>query len=427
MRRTLVILLLLVLLAPLAEAQRPERQEAEQRLRELQAQISRFEGQLSTARADETSAVEALTILDREIAVREALIESYANQLANLGKESIAIENEMERAQRDLQRLREEYAVYARQAYVRGRVGDLALILSASSINQMLVRARYLQRFSDQRQRAAQDIIRTQEELRDRRLELDSTAVRIETLLAESRVEQAQLSTRQRERGQMVAQLRQRRSSLQSEVRRREQEASRLQSRIQELIAEAEAERRAAAAAEARRLDEAAAATAAATEAGRPAPPPSAPAAAPEVSEAEFARLSGSFRQNQGRIPWPLSGVVTEAFGPRRNEVTGTITDTPGIVISSSPLTPVRSVFGGAVSRIFAMPGWGTCVMASHGDFATVYCNLSSVDVRQGQRVDAGSVVGRAGGPDQPLGPAIFFAVYEKGLPRNPASWLSRP
>jgi murein hydrolase activator len=420
------ILLALLLCAPLAHAQRAEQQEAEQWLRELQAQINRFEEQLTVARTDESTAMEALDIIDREIAVREALVESYANRLSDLGKETIAIENEMGRSQRELGRLREEYARYARQAYIRGRVGDLALILSAGSINEMLVRARYLQRFSSQRQRAAQDIIRTQEELAQRRVQLDSTAFRVESLLADSRVEQAQLSTRQRERAQMVTQLRQRRTTLQAEVRRRQQEAGRLQSRIQELIAEGEAERRAAAAAEARRADEAAATAAAAAEAGRPAPPPRAPVAAPEVSEAEFARLSGSFRQNRGQLPWPVSGVVTEAFGPRRNEVTGTITDTPGIVISSSPMTPVRSVFGGAVSRIAVMPEWGTFVIVSHGDFATVYGNLSSVDVRTGQRVEAGAVVGRAGTPDQPLGPAIFFAVFERGAPTNPSAWLNR-
>jgi septal ring factor EnvC (AmiA/AmiB activator) len=33
-------------------------------------------------------------------------------------------------------------------------------------------------------------------------------------------------------------------------------------------------------------------------------------------------------------------------------------------------------------------------------------------------------VVGRAGGPDQPLGPGVFFGVFERGTPVNPGQWL---
>jgi murein hydrolase activator len=434
MPRSVLCLVLVALLAPLAAAQQPEQHAAEQRLRELQAQISQMEQQLTTVRDDEQGAVEALTTIDREIAIREALIESYATRLAELNSERIAIENEMERGQRELNRLRDEYAEYARHAYVRGRVGDLALILSASSINEMILRARYLERFSNQRQRAAQQIVEARDAMAQRRLEMDSTAARIQGLLAESRIEQSQLATRQQERSQLVAQARQRRTTLQSEVRRREQEAQNLQQRITDLIAEAEAERRAAAAAELRREEEArAAAAAAAAAAARPgaapAPAPAAPAApapAPAVSEAEFRRLSGSFRQNRGNLPWPVSGVVIERFGPRTNPITNTVTSTPGIVISTSPTTPVRAVFGGAVARVFFMAGWGTCVIVSHGDYQTVYGNLSSVDVRPGQRIEPGATVGRAGGPDDPLGPAVFFSVYGPTGVTDPSEWLGR-
>lgn len=435
MPRYLLVLALVALLAPLAAAQRPEQHAAEQRLRELQAQISQMEQQLTTVRDDEQGAVEALTTIDREITIREALIESYGTRLAELNSERLAIENEMARGQRELNRLRDEYAEYARHAYVRGRVGDLALILSASSINEMILRARYLERFSNQRQRAAQQIVQARDEMAARRVELDSTASRIQGLLAESRIEQSQLATRQQERAQLVAQARQRRTTLQSEVRRREQEAQNLQQRITEIIAEAEAERRAAAAAELRREEEARAAAAAAAAAAErpgaarpaaPSPTPAAPAPAPAVSEAEFRRLSGSFRQNRGNLPWPVSGVVIERFGPRTNPITNTVTSTPGIVISTSPTTPVRAVFGGAVARVFFMAGWGTCVIISHGDYQTVYGNLSSVDVRPGQRVEPGATVGRAGGPDDPLGPAVFFSVYGPTGVTDPSEWLGR-
>jgi murein hydrolase activator len=428
MRRAVLILLLAGFAAAPAVAQRDEQLAAEQRLRELQGQIALFEERLTSARAEESTAVDALTTLDREISVREALIETYARRMTQLQSETIAIENELEHSEKEMNRLREEYARYARQAYMRGRVGDLALILSAGSINQMLVRARYLQRLADHRQRAAQRIIDAQQQLAQRRVELDSTVAQVQTVLAESRVEGAQLARRKREREQMVTQLRQQRTRLQAEVRQREAEAQRLNSRIQQLIAEAEADRRRAAEAERLRAEaerragatpEAAAASSA-PEAARTAPVPS-------VSEAEFARLSGSFRQNRGQLPWPVSGVVTEGFGPRRNAVTGTTIMNPGIIINTAAMAPVRTIFTGEVARVFVMPGWGTCVLVTHGDFHTVYGNLSSVDVQQGQRIEAGHVVGRSGTADQPLGAAAFFAVFEGGgTAVDPGLWLAR-
>jgi murein hydrolase activator len=60
--------------------------------------------------------------------------------------------------EREITDLREQYQMRARNAYVYGRINDLALILAAESINQMLVRARYLQRFTSRRRTKLDEI-----------------------------------------------------------------------------------------------------------------------------------------------------------------------------------------------------------------------------------------------------------------------------
>ena len=286
----------------------------------------------------------------------------------------------------------------------------------------MLLRARYLQRFSRQRERKADAILRTQADLAVRRAALDSTAAEVEALLAEGRAEREALAERKRERARLVAELRERRGGIEAELAQRQAAADQLQRRIQAIIAEAEAERRRAG--EARRAAEAEAAAVA--EPGAATPPRPAPAPAPEISDAELARLSGAFRDNRGRLPWPASGVVTETFGDRRNPVTGTTTSSIGLVISTTAAAPVRAVFDGVVSRVFVMPEYGTCILLTHGDVATVYGNLSGVGVRQGQRVEAGGAVGRAGTAQQPLGAGVFFGVFEDRQFVDPAGWLRR-
>ena len=385
-------------------AQEAERAAAEQRLRELKAQIAEYEQQLTRTRAEETDAAAALNELDREIAVREELIESYRERRNELGREAVMLRESMAKLESDLAELRAEYAERARNAYMRGRVGDLALILSAGSINQMIVRTRYLQRFSQQRRQKLAEIGSTQEALAERQAALDSSAAEVEVLLAESRTEQQALARRKTERANLVQTLRQKRSGIQAELQQRQQDINRLESRIQEMIAAAEAARRREA------------------EAARRSNNPDAARAA----ESEFVELTGSFRQNRGKLPWPTSGVVTGTFGTRTHPVYGTKTRSIGIEISTAPTAPVRSVFDGRVERIFVMPGYGTCVMISHGDYATIYANLSSVDVQQGQSVRAGEGIARAGTNDDPLGAGMFFGLFAESEAVDPAGWLQR-
>ena len=153
---------------------------------------------------------------------------------------------------------------------------------------------------------------------------------------------------------------------------------------------------------------------------------PSPKARAAEAAASEFVELTGSFRENKGRLPWPTSGVVTGTFGTRTHPVYGTKTRSIGIEISTSPMAPVRAVFDGRVERIFAMPGYGTCVMVSHGDYATIYANLSSVNVQQNQRVRAGEGIARTGTSDDPLGAGLFFGLFAESQAVDPAAWLQR-
>ena len=404
LRRAPFLAMLVLLLAVPAAAQQAEQAAAEQRLQELKAQIEEYERQLSRTRREETDAAAALNELDREIKVREALIDSYREQQTVLSSEALGIQRSMVQLENDLAELKDEYADHARNAYMRGRIGDLALILSAGSINKMIVRTRYLQRFSRQRQQKLDQIASTQQEMADRQAALDSSAARIQTLLVESRTEQAALARRKSERAALVATLRQKRSGLQSELEQRQEDINRLESRIQEMIAAAEAARRREAET-ARRTNNPAAARAA---------------------ESAFVELTGSFRQNRGKLPWPADGVTTGTFGTRTHPVYGTKTRSIGIEISTTPTAPVRAVFDGRVERVFAMPGYGTCVMVSHGDYATIYGNLSSVNVQQGQSVRAGEGIARAGTADDPLGAGMFFGLFAESEAVDPAGWLQR-
>lgn len=516
--RALVCLALFLAAAP---AFGQSRAATERRLSGLQAQITSVERQVQSTRGEEATALRALEGLDTEIQLREELVGGYQTQVQQIRGETEVLQRSISRLESEILAAKDAYQAKARHAYMHGRRNSLALILAAGSINQMLVRARYLQQFASRRRRQVERIESKSYEMRTREQAVQSSLQETQRFLQQSQVERQRLAQRRTEREELVTQVRSRRGRLEGELAQRRRDAGELQNLVQDLItrdnrAAAEARReeaRRAAAAEAarvaaaqraeaeriaavqRRADQAARDDAARRAANRrpeprterpaptprrssdalppatapptvaeaprvtaPAPPSTEPtpprsatgrgveprpaptprtqpeprtppvAAAPEPEPPPAAdrteSLTGSFRSNRGRLPWPTDGTVTGRFGRRTDPVYGTETTSQGIDIATASGAPARAVFQGTVERVGAMASYGTFVLVSHGDFVTVYGNLSQVVVRQGQSLTAGQTVGRAGTASERRGSSLFFAIFQSGRASDPMGWL---
>jgi septal ring factor EnvC (AmiA/AmiB activator) len=81
------------------------------------------------------------------------------------------------------------------------------------------------------------------------------------------------------------------------------------------------------------------------------------------------------------------------------------------------------------VAAIDFVPGYGQYLVVRHGDYLSVYSNFSDVYVTEGQSLEAGQLLGRAGTEDEPRGAGVFFAVFDKttGEAVNPRRWLRDP
>ncbi len=133
-----------------------------------------------------------------------------------------------------------------------------------------------------------------------------------------------------------------------------------------------------------------------------------------------------SFQNQKGQLPWPAQGEIIEPFGTVVNPVYGTKANNPGILISTTGSATVSSVYEGVVVDVFAMPEFGNVVTISHGDYTTVYGNLSEMYVTKGVRVREGEYIGQSGTESEPQGEALFFALFENGVEANPELWLKR-
>ncbi len=154
------------------------------------------------------------------------------------------------------------------------------------------------------------------------------------------------------------------------------------------------------------------------------APPRVPPPTPPPPLAPELTILAPTFSENEGRLPWPATGVVTGFFGSRTDPATGTRTDAVGIDIATAPEAPVLAAFDGRVSRVGQMATFGTFVMVKHSGWTTVYGNLSRVDVASGDSVATGALLGASGSREQRRGPALFFALFQDSTAVDPLPWL---
>ena len=141
------------------------------------------------------------------------------------------------------------------------------------------------------------------------------------------------------------------------------------------------------------------------------------------LTPAEDLRISGSFESNRGRLPIPITGAyrIVSHFGQYNVEGLHNVTlDNKGINIKGEAGAQARSIFDGEVSAVFSFGGT-VVVMVRHGSYISVYCNLSNVNVRRGQKVTTRQALGRVGQDN-----ILQFQLRKETQKLNPESWLGR-
>ena len=363
----------------------------ERRLEELRQNIAEEERLLEEATLNEQKKQSRLSDLNRQLSLREALVRTYNTRIEQLVFARDSLQQAIGTLNQELNNLRAEYRERASHAYRYGRQHDAALILSASSINQMLVRVNYLRRFARERRSRLEGLRTTTDALTQQRGEMQQRLSETEIMLGAVDREQEKLTgllgTVRREI-QSIRQEKENRAESLTEKRSTEQQ---LMEQIQTLIASG---------ASAPRTDR----------------------RGPSARE-----MTASFDGVQGSLPWPSKGPVIEPFGEIIHPEFGTRTPNPGILIGSGPSMEVMVVFGGRVSSIDIIPDMGRFAIIEHGGFHTVYGNLSLFYVSEGDEVGAGQLIGRSGTNAEPRGESVFFAIFKEGQPVDPQAWLARP
>jgi len=137
--------------------------------------------------------------------------------------------------------------------------------------------------------------------------------------------------------------------------------------------------------------------------------------------------LSDKFVLNKGKLPWPVKeGIITEHFGTNVQESHHFVKlNNDGINITTSKNALAYAVFKGRVSSVLLVPGSNNTVIIRHGNYLTVYVNLSQVFVKKDDYVSTGQKIGKIAF-DNEKGSILKFQLWKDFNKYNPESWLAK-
>jgi murein hydrolase activator len=373
------------------------------------------------------SSLKQLNLLKAQINLREQKIGNINAEVRLLDNQISESTSTVHSLQGQLDQLRSEYAAMILFAYRnQSSYNKLMFIFASKDFNQSYKRLKYLQQFGAYRERQAQYIEGTEKDLHVKITELDNTKKQKNTLLVDQVKEKTELGKQRKDQVEVVAdlsrqqgELKQQQKDLQRKITRTNQEINAaIRREIEEQRRKAEAAAKAAAAA---------AAAAGIADNKNVTVSKKAITKTSTTSEVlnatpESAKLSNDFLGNKGSLPWPVTnGVVVQGFGTYTIE--GIKSENNGIDIKTNSNAPIRAVFDGKVVSIKNVYGTYT-VIVIHGEYFTVYSNLKSVTVAEGQKVGTKQNIGTVAIESASGIPKVNFQLWKGATPVNPAIWL---
>lgn len=426
---------ILFLVIPLSAQSSRLIKELESKRGELQKQIADTESLLKNTKKDVGSQLNSLASLTGQIEERKRYILAINNDVEALQRELSVLERQLRTLQRDLQDKKKKYESSVQYLYRNKSIEEkLMFIFSAKSLGQTYRRLRYVREYATYQRLQGEEILKKQEQIKKKRAEFLQVKTAKENLLKEREGEKQKLEDQEKQKREMVANLQKKQKGLQSEINKKRREANQLNARIDKLIAEEIERARKRAAEEARREAEARKKSEAKEGKSTSASPGTEtkkkvePLEAYSMSKADR-ELSGNFVSNRGKLPMPISGpyIITSHYGQYAVEGLRNVKlDNKGIDIQGKPGAQARAIFDGKVAAVFQLNGLFN-VLIRHGNYISVYCNLSSASVKSGDTVSTKQSIGQVFSDASDNGRTVLhFQLRKEKDKLNPEPWLNR-
>ncbi|MCB0466777.1 MAG: peptidoglycan DD-metalloendopeptidase family protein, partial [Aequorivita sp.] len=367
-----------------AFAQPDKQKELEEKRQAILEEIKQINSLLFKTKKEEKSVLTQVQDLNQRISASENLIR-VTNQQANLLTRNINENiNKISSLREELKVMKADYAEMIQKSYKsKNQQSRIMFLLSSEDFLQAYKRVQYMKQYAKFRKKQGEGIKAKTEELQKLNADLISQKKTKQKLIAENELAKSKLTEERKDQQALVAILKKDESKFTSQIRTKQKEADEIDRQIEALIKAAieEANRIARAKAEAE------------AKANKTSTTPSTknvitkPAKTDEFAlTAEDKALATSFTNNKGKLPWPVEkGMVVKSFGTHQHpQFPNVTTNSSGVEIATSDNADVRSIFEGQVLSIQIIKGANKVVIIQHGDYLSVYSNLSTVSVKKG-------------------------------------------
>jgi septal ring factor EnvC (AmiA/AmiB activator) len=414
------------------------REELERQRAQLRKEIEETEKQLNSNKVKTKEGLLQWKLISNKVTLQDKVVDNINKDLRLLDNNIYSIQRDINRYNKLLDTLKEEYSKSMVYAYKnRGNYDFLNFIFSASSFNDAIKRVAYLKSYRNYQEIQGQNIIRTQELRQKRIVDLGGSKKEKSSTLETKAQELAKLEAEQKEKDRIVAELKKQGKSLNNQIAAKKKQVAKVNNAITAAIRKAQEDAKKAAIAKAKEDERKAMAKAnPPKEAGDNKPSPTKPTVAtpaptkkltPENvllnTDAKIA-LNAKFEQNRGSLPWPVDkGNVLMHYGLNKLPSGGDVMYSC-ITISADIGNPVKAVFAGVVSNVVSIDGMEV-VIIQHGKYFTTYSNMSGVNVKTGQEISTGQSLGRVAPNLEGIGTVDFFMSDERNA-FDPEKWLRR-
>lgn len=400
---TLALVLFTLILNFSGFSQSKKQLELEERRRELTREIQQIGALLFEGKKEQKSVLSVVEDLDFKIKVRNDLI-SITNQQANLlTREINSNQTKISKLRVRLKSLKADYAKMVVKSYKsRADKNKLMFLLSSTNFQQAYKRLQYIKQYANYQKRQA-DLIKTETaKMQQLNIALVTQKKSKQTLIEENRIAKSILDQERAQQNVLINDIKSNLSKFTAQLKSKQRESNKIDKEIKKIIREAIA--------------------ASNKKAGK-----SSKSKVFSLTP-EQKILAANFTSNKGKLPWPVAnGVVKLRYGNNPSPIDRSLTiKSNGVRIATNKGEEVRAVFEGVVQGIMTPKNGNNTIMVRHGNYITVYKNLSKFYVQKGDKVKTKQVIGEVITNKASGETILSFGIYKDSAIQNPSQWIYR-
>jgi len=402
-RFTFTAFLLILMLHFSGFSQSKKQQELEERRRELRQEIQQIGVLLFEGKKEQKSVLSVVEDLDFKIKVRKNLI-SITNQQANLlTREISSNQTKISKLRDKLKVLKADYAEMIVKSYKsRSDQNKLMFLLSSTNFQQAYKRLQYIKQYADYQMQQAELIKTETAKMQALNIELLAQKKNKQILIEENKKAKSILDKDREQQSVLIQEIKSNLSQFTVQLKSKQTESKKIDKEIRKIIQ---------------------AAIAASNKKAGKSSKLKVFSLTPEQKI-----LAANFTANKGKLPWPVvNGVVKLRYGNNPSPIDPSLTiKSNGVRIATSKGGQVRAVFEGVVQGIMTPKNGNNTIMIRHGNYITVYKNLSKFYVSKGDKVTTKQVIGEVI-TNKASGESILsFGIYKDSSTQNPSQWIYR-